>query len=144
MDRNCIAATTQFPLAHPSMKCHITMPRSSCLNRYNRGIMSVAFSRGLLSSGGRRLISMLLSSLSPSPSPPRDVGVVNVRGNPLADIHNDSNPSTRKRQRRGRQMGGKSSSGGDDVIVGTGGSGGSNAVTNQGGGAWQRRRHARG
>ncbi len=97
MDRNCIATTPQFPLAHPSKKCHITMPRSLRLNRYDHGVMSVAFSRGLLLSRGRRLVSMSLLSLSLSPSPPRDVGVVDVGGNLSADIHDDGDPSTRKR-----------------------------------------------
>ncbi len=34
-DRNCTAATIQFPLTHPSMECHITMPQSLRLNRYH-------------------------------------------------------------------------------------------------------------
>ena len=78
------------------MKCHIMMPRSSRLDRYDRGVVSVAFSRGLLSSGGRRLVSMSSLSSSPSPSPPRDVGVVDVGGDPSADVHDNGDPSTRK------------------------------------------------
>jgi hypothetical protein len=36
----------------PQLNADIMMPRSLCLDRYERGVVSVAFSRGLLLGGG--------------------------------------------------------------------------------------------
>ncbi len=47
-----IFAATCADATPPQLNADITMPRSSRLDRYDRGVMSVAFSRGLLSSGG--------------------------------------------------------------------------------------------
>ncbi len=47
-----IFAATRADATPPQLNADITMPRSSRLNRYDRGVVSVAFSRGLLLSGG--------------------------------------------------------------------------------------------
>ena len=47
-----IFAATRANATPPQLNADITMPRSLRLDRYNRGVVSVAFSRGLLSSGG--------------------------------------------------------------------------------------------
>jgi hypothetical protein len=46
-----IFAATRADATPPQLNADITMPRSSRLDRYNRGVVSVAFSRGLLLSG---------------------------------------------------------------------------------------------
>ncbi len=47
-----IFAATRANATPPQLNADITMPRSSRLDRYDCSIVSVAFSRGLLSSGG--------------------------------------------------------------------------------------------
>ncbi len=47
-----IFAATRTNATPPQLNVDIAMPRSSRLDRYNHGIVSVAFSRGLLLSGG--------------------------------------------------------------------------------------------
>jgi hypothetical protein len=47
-----IFAATCANATPPRLNADITMPRSSRLDRYDCGVVSVAFSRGLLSSGG--------------------------------------------------------------------------------------------
>jgi hypothetical protein len=47
-----IFAATCADATPPQLNADITMPRSLRLDRYDRGIVSMAFSRGLLLSGG--------------------------------------------------------------------------------------------
>jgi hypothetical protein len=47
-----IFAATHANATPPQLNADITMPRSLRLDRYDRGVVSVAFSRGLLSGGG--------------------------------------------------------------------------------------------
>jgi hypothetical protein len=47
-----IFAATRADATPPQLNADITMPWSLRLDRYDRGIVSMAFSRGLLSSGG--------------------------------------------------------------------------------------------
>ena len=47
-----IFAATRADATPPQLNADITMPRSSRLDRYDHGIVSVAFSRGLLLGGG--------------------------------------------------------------------------------------------
>jgi hypothetical protein len=47
-----IFAATHADATPPQLNADITMLQSSRLDRYDHGVMSVAFSRGLLSSGG--------------------------------------------------------------------------------------------
>jgi hypothetical protein len=46
-----IFAATRTDATPPQLNAELTMPRSLCLDRYDRGVMSVAFSRGLLLGG---------------------------------------------------------------------------------------------
>jgi hypothetical protein len=47
-----IFAATRANATPPQLNADIMMPQSSSLDRYNRSIMSVVFSRGLLLGGG--------------------------------------------------------------------------------------------
>jgi hypothetical protein len=47
-----IFAANRADATPPQLNAYITMPRSSCLNRYDHGVVSMAFSRGLLLSRG--------------------------------------------------------------------------------------------
>jgi hypothetical protein len=47
-----IFATTHANATFPQLNADIAMPRSLRLDRYDHGVVSVAFSRGLLLSGG--------------------------------------------------------------------------------------------